>query len=487
MSTEFSMKTANEDAILNTLRQIVGPTNATSHIVDLVAYEKDQNWPFVNPHLPDYVVKVHDKKEVREIVRFANRNKIPIVPLAAGINVRGLCIPTQGGIVLDMRDMNKILEVNTEMMTVTIQPGVTSAQLSAACRKYGVRPALTSAPDMASIFANYLLIGLYHSSSSDGNFHILSMEVVLASGEILKTGSRGLVGAPGPHARGGGPGLTELFMGSPGSFGVVTEMTAKLYPDPKFSAGVAYGYDEWEPAVEVGTKLMDARVATQIDIIDDNLLITFLPTEMVDRMGEEAVRKMLPKVVMICTITDTIKERMQVNKKVAQDICKDVTEGKNFGIASMGGLGELSSGGRITTGMLQKGYYHCFAFYAPLNKCIDYRDINYKTAEEHGYSADYDASLLAIPQAPWNGQLTYYELEVLTCDPTDPVQLKQIQGYSEDLVQKILDCGIYGWFRPYAEVIDVTIDRWGTTGEFIKRLKNLVDPNNIMNPGKFVY
>ena len=477
---------SSEDVILKTLEQIVGPSNATCKIPDLVAYEKDQNWPFVKPHLPDYVVKAHNKKQVREIVRLSNRNLIPLIPLASGINVRGLCIPTQGGIILDMRDMNKILEINTEMMTATIQPGVSSAQLSAACRKLGVRPAVTSAPDTASIFANYMLIGLYHTSSSDGNLHILSMEIILPSGEIIKTGSGGLIGSPGPYARAGGPDLTGLFTGQPGAFGVATEMTVKLYPLEKFTAMVAYGYDDWEPAIEAGKRAMDAKVAMEVDIIDDNLMRMFLAPISDPKMREQ-IEKILPRVLVMTAIGDTVKERMKINKKIAEDISKEVEGGTKFAAMSAGGLSELTTGGRITVGMLERGYYHCFAFYGPLNMTVAYADLFYDTAEEHGFNARLDSSCLAIPQAPWNGQQTYFEGEVLTVDPTIDEERERILEYSEDVVHKLLDLGIYGWFRPYAETMDLTLERWGTTGEFMKRIKQLIDPNHIMNPGKFIF
>jgi hypothetical protein len=472
-----------DETIVGTIQQIVGVENATSDVEDRIAYAKDQNWPFVKPQKPDFVVKVHDKKEVREIVRLANRYKMPLIPLAAGINVRGLCIPTQGGIVMDMREMDKILEMNPEMRTATIQPGVRSGQLVLACEKYGLRPAVTSAPDMVSAFANYLLRGLYHTQSSDGVNHILSMEIVLPSGEILKTGSAGITGSAGPYGMAGGPDLTGLFQGVPGAFGVVTEMTVRLYPYPIHNSMVIYAYDTWEPAVEATTKLMDLGVAAQIDMLDNNIMQTFMAP-----LGAavKGIAKAIPKVIVMCMLQDQIKERMDVNKSVADATFKEVGGGMSFGMLG-GTLGELLSGGRITLGMLQRGYYHCFAFYGPLNRAVEYKDMFEDTAEEYGFNPEVDSSFIAFPTAPWHGQQTYFEGEILTIDPTIPDQRKSIVEYSNRCVEKLLDIGFYGWFRPYADVLDFTLERWGTTGEFLKKLKLMVDPSNIMNPGRFIY
>ena len=122
-------------------------------------------------------------EEVRKVLELANTNKIPVVPLAAGVNIRGLCIPTRGGILLDMRPMNKIKEINLDMMTVTIEPGVTVGQLVAECRRKGVRPAIPGSPATVSAFANYMLRGVYHSNPADGMDHVLTMEVALPTGK----------------------------------------------------------------------------------------------------------------------------------------------------------------------------------------------------------------------------------------------------------------------------------------------------------------
>ncbi len=217
------------DAVIKALRDIVGDKNASASPAIAQAYSRDQNYMFNEPMQPGYVVRAQTKEDIKGILKVANDNKIPIIPLGQGVNIRGLCIPTTpGSILLDLRAMTKIKEINTDMMTVTIEPGVSVSQLTAACRRKGVRPAIPGAPATCSAFANFMLRGVYHSNPEDGMDHVLSLEVELPTGQTIRTGSSAIATSYGPYCRYFGPDLTGLFMGVPGAFGVITEMTVKL-------------------------------------------------------------------------------------------------------------------------------------------------------------------------------------------------------------------------------------------------------------------
>ena len=114
---------ASSEVITKALKEIVGDKNASASEAIRQSYSRDQNYMFNEPQQPDYVVRATTKEEIRKILKVANDNKIPVVPLGCGVNIRGLCIPTRGGILLDLRGMNQIKEIDTEMMTTTIEPG----------------------------------------------------------------------------------------------------------------------------------------------------------------------------------------------------------------------------------------------------------------------------------------------------------------------------------------------------------------------------
>jgi len=501
----------SEESILKTLQHIVGVEGATNDTPDLIAYSRDQNWLFVPPQKPDFVVKVRDKNQIREILRLANRYKLPVVPLATGVNVRGLCIPTQGGIVLDMREMNQILEISPSMMTATIQPGVTAGQLSVECMKYGLSPNNTSAPDTVSAFANYLLRGLYFTHSSEGDDHILSMEIVLPSGEIIKTGSSGIKPTAGPYARGGGPNLTGLFQGVPGAFGVVTEMTVKLRPYPKHVWVYFFGFDDIDKEIEAIDEVMKLKIPTQLTMgtlpdmskmrsLDDfTALMGLMAERMEQNLSEssadqvaERMKQMaavFPKAFVGGCILDDFKDRFTLYKKTLRKTFMEAG-GRDLSsiIKTTGGFfffyeDDMQSGGRADATMLRRGYYHALAFYGPLNRYKEYDQMFKDVAVKHDLDPE-GALLGGITCAPWHGQQTYLERSVLVDPNENPEGLKI---YTKECVENLLDMGIYGWFRPYADTLDATLERWGATGEFLKKIKMLVDPNSIMNPGRFIF
>ena len=501
----------SEESILKTLQHIVGVENATNDLPDLIAYSRDQNWLFVPPQKPDFVLKVRDKAEIREILRLANRYKIPVVPLARGINVRGLCVPTQGGIVLDMREMNKVLEINPEMMTATIQPGVTAGQLSVECKKYGLAPNNTSAPDTVSALANYLLRGLYFTHSSEGDDHILSMEIILPSGEIIRTGSSGIKPTAGPYARGGGPNLTGLFQGVPGAFGVVTEATVKLRPFPKHVWVFFFGFDDVDQMVQGIDRAMKLKLPTQLTMgalpdmtkiqnFEDMTALGGLMTERMEKsMGEitpeqiaermQQFSNVLPKGFVGGCILDDFKERFDLYKKTLKKVFLEEGGKDHSSLFKLtGGFfffdeDDMQTGGRADATMLVRGYYHALAYYGPLNRYKEYDQMFKDVAIKYGLDPE-GAVLGGITCAPWHGQQTYLERSVLVDPKENPEGLK---AYTKECVQNLLDMGIYGWFRPYADTMDATLERWGATGEFMKKIKMLLDPNSIMNPGRFIF
>ncbi len=188
------------------------------------------------PHRPDYVVLPKTSEEVQKIIFLANKHKIPIVPLGAGLVLSGLTIPLKGGIVMDLKRMNQILEVNTKNRYVVVEPGVSQGMLKAYLAKnYSyLKHSIPDAPPAATVVGNVLIHGCGHMSQAYG-FHsemINGLEVVLPTGEICRIGSCScssywLSRAPLPD-------LAGLFIGWNGTTGVVTKLAIKLYPKPKY-------------------------------------------------------------------------------------------------------------------------------------------------------------------------------------------------------------------------------------------------------------
>jgi glycolate dehydrogenase FAD-linked subunit len=196
-------------------------------------------------HQPDAVALPRSTKSVSTILRFANQNHIPVTPRGAGHGYVGGCVPVRGGIALSTERMNKILEINPADFVAVVQPAVNTAEFQAAVERRG----LYYPPDPASRANNSL--GGNIATNAGGprclkygvtRDYVLGLEVVLASGDIVKLGGR-------THKNKTGFDLHRLFVGSEGLLGVITGATLKLLPLPPYRAILAIGFDSMNAAV----------------------------------------------------------------------------------------------------------------------------------------------------------------------------------------------------------------------------------------------
>ncbi|MHA1130481.1 MAG: FAD-binding oxidoreductase [Candidatus Helarchaeota archaeon] len=478
------------DAIIKALREIVGDKNASASEAITQAYSRDQNYMFNEPMQPGYVVRATNKSDIKQILKVANENKIPIIPLGQGVNIRGLCIPTRpGSILLDLRSMNQIKEINTEMMTATIEPGVSVSQLVSACRKKGVRPAIPGAPATCSAFANYMLRGVYHSNPEDGMDHVLSLEVELPTGQTIRTGSSAISTAYGPYCRYFGPDLTGLFMGVPGAFGVITEMTVKLYDLPERQDFIVFGFDHWQKGCDYAIEMMKLEIPSLLWLID------WIAVAVITGFTRRQIKLKVPKQALpVCSfpfliegtevdVEYKLKKLDQLIKRTPPD--QDMRE-LDFASAMSP---EEFLGGRNVAGMLKMGYYFALAFLHPMHNGTAIFEMFKDIGEKHGFDRDI-VSFVSTPTKSgahnWSGQLTYSEGELFV-DQTEPGVIDKLRAFSKECIDTLLNGKmIYSWFRPYATVLDATLQKSGETGDLLRQIKNLLDPNGIMNPGKFL-
>ena len=225
------MVAKGEDKILEELVSIVGKENATAAKHIRYAYSYDLS--FVKPKLPDYVVMATTVEQIQNIMKFANREKIPVVPYTAGTNIGGLCIPERGGILLDLKRMNKIIRIDDESHYAVIEPGVSHAQLATELYKYNLRWSWPVGPPSASSSSCAISHGIGGLSGRYGlnSEEITSMEVVLPTGELVRVGSCAIQ-EDSWHSLLPLPQLDGLFKGWLGTSGVVTKIGLRVHPIP---------------------------------------------------------------------------------------------------------------------------------------------------------------------------------------------------------------------------------------------------------------
>ncbi|MCK7484552.1 MAG: FAD-binding protein [Bacillus subtilis] len=180
-------------------------------------------------YLPDVVVLPENKEQVAEIVKIANQNNIPVLARGAGTNLAGGCIPLKGGIIIHFSKMNKILNIDKNNLMCTVQPGVVVEKLQQEVEKLG----LFYPPDPSNLKVSTIGGSVALSSSGPRCFkyggtkdYVLALEVVLADGSVMKTGGNAVKNVTGYN-------LTQLFVGSEGTLGIITEITIRLIPLPE--------------------------------------------------------------------------------------------------------------------------------------------------------------------------------------------------------------------------------------------------------------
>ncbi len=453
------------------LAKIVGKEHVSSDIVDLVAHERDDQFFLVAPHLPDFVVRPETKGQIQKILRFANDQKIPIVPYGAGINRKGLCIASEGGIILDMRRMIQI-EIDEEMMIAKVGPGVNFAQIVIELNKYPALRCLTpDAPATASVLANYMLRGIYPTSTRYGIDHLITMEIVLPNGDVLDTGSAATPNSPAPYCGiVNGPDLTKLFQANVGTMGVVTEGRIRLYPMPEKIDVLMVRFPNFKSMME------PAKQYALQDLVAGVWVMTFAPIAMELFMNTKGVKDEL--FAALCFLEGTNEEVEDQKNQVLQ--IAEASGGEDLGLPNFTKKEFILDHKYMRTFIRgwRMGNLWGTSCYGPLTNVPKYYEISKKLCKKNKLEA---LHFEAMPVHPFQGQLTYVDPCVMW-DGGDPEQVKRARQLSADIRKAFLDIGIYGFFRPFPGTVNS--EELGMYGEIWRKIKRLIDPNNIMNPGK---
>jgi len=237
----------------NELIQITGPDRYLDRPEELACYAYDA---FVVEALPDAVIFPQTTKEVSDILKTASKYKTPVTGRGAGTSVCGASVPIQKGIVLCFSKMDKIIEVNTRDRYIIVQPGVINADVQKALAPFG----FFYPPDPGSM--NTSTIGGNIAQNAGGPRclkygvtvdYILGMEVVLASGDIIRVGSKNVKDVTGYR-------LSSLFCGSEGTLGIVTEAILKVRPKPETTRTLMVTFDNLDNTANAVTDIIGSGI-----------------------------------------------------------------------------------------------------------------------------------------------------------------------------------------------------------------------------------
>ncbi|MEK4606736.1 glycolate oxidase subunit GlcD [Geobacillus sp. FSL W8-1251] len=447
------------------LIQVVGAENYDDTKTGRLVYSYDATPQFQS--LPDAVIAPRNTKEVAEIAKICNEYRIPIVPRGSGTNLCAGTCPVEGGIVLLFNHMNRILEIDEENLTATVQPGVVTLDLAKAVEEKGLfYPPDPGSMKISTIGGNISensggLRGLKYGVTRD---YVLGLEVVLANGDVIRTGGKLAKDVAGYD-------LTRLFVGSEGTLGIVTEATLKLIPMPEAKQTMLALYQDLEAAARSVSKIIANKIIPvtlefldqpTLEVVEDFARIG-LPTDvkavlLIEQDGpKEVVERDMKKMADICRAEQAVSVQLARSEEEAEAL-------RTARRAALSALARLKPTTILEDATVPRSEI------AKMVKAIN------EIAEK------YQLKICTFGHAG-DGNLHP------TC-PTDArnrEEMERVERAFEEIFAKAIELGGTITGEHGVGVMKAPYLEWklGPAGiAAMKAVKQALDPNNIMNPGK---
>ena len=292
--------------IIDEIAEIVGAENVFNDRVECLCYSRDMS---VHQGIPDAVIFPRSTEQVSEIMKLAYRDKVPVTARGSGTSVTGAVLPVRGGLLLDLHLMDKILEINKEDFYARVEPGVICAQLNGALAKDSLMfPPNPGSEVLATIGGMVSTNASGHRAVKYGTTrdYIKGLKVVLADGKVIDTGSI----APKTSL---GYDLTHLFCSAEGTLGIITEVICKVEPKPEYGALALAIFGDLNAAGDAVTEVTTSG-------------IKLAGCEILDRFSLKVVEEILGRDVskieaLLLMEADGVKEVVQRDVKRIEEIC----------------------------------------------------------------------------------------------------------------------------------------------------------------------
>jgi glycolate oxidase len=447
------------------LISIVTKENFDDSKIERLVYSYDATPNYQS--MPDAIVSPRNSEEVSQILKFCNQYGVPIVPRGSGTNLCAGTCPTEGGVVLLFKHMNKILEIDEENLTITVQPGVITLDLINAIEEKGLfYPPDPSSMKISTIGGNINensggLRGLKYGVTRD---YVIGLEAVLPNGDIIRTGGKLAKDVAGYD-------LTRLFVGSEGTLCVITEATLKLIPMPETRKTMLALYQDLSAAARSVSKIIANKIIpTTLEFLDQATLKVVedyaqigLPTDvqavlLIEQDGPpEVVDRDVQKIAEVCKQENAVSIQIAATEEEAMAL-------RTARRAALSAVARLKPTTILEDATVPRSEI------ANMVKAINEITEKYQlTICTFGHAGD--------------GNLH----PTCATDARDHEEMERVEKAFAEIFEKAIELGgtitgEHGVGAMKAPYLEWKLKKEGIAA--MKGIKQAFDPNNIMNPGK---
>jgi len=448
------------NAVYKSLAAIVGEDYVSSQPEELFTYSKDLGT--TEPHFPDYAAAPKTTDQVVDIVTLAGREKIPIAPLGGGMSLAGLALPLRGGIALDLKRMDRIIEINENARFALVECGVSQGQLTSYLEKH--HPHLMhsepGAPPAATIAGNIAIHGQGDLAQPYGfnSDMVNGLEVVLPTGEVCKFGSCAVSSNwytlhPLPDV--------GLFLGWAGTTGIITKVSLKLFPRKKIIDMDQFVVEDEKLIPEVVYKITHTEMAGDI-VAFSQAIPTFAS-------GIHHI---------IIHISGDSEKEIELKREVLYD--DTLGEYIRKGVGGLAAVSMPVERPQVSkTSDWKKG--GGFEYVGAIMPVAAYPEC-YRQGIEISTRHDIPYTILGRIIGRSHAMMFSWTYAFNRADPETIRQAREALHETDDLVMEmggaIWKPGVYGQ-KLMLERMDPN------TRQLMKKIKDLLDPNGIMNPGNW--
>lgn len=449
------------------LENIVGEENISTRSSELYCYSFDASQV---KGKPDAVVRPQNSGQVADVVRLAGELGLPVVARGAGSGLCGGAVPVNGGIVLDMSSMDRIVDIDIDNLQVTVEPGVVHEKLNQALSPYGFffppDPGSTAMCTIGGLMANNGS-GMRSVKYGTTRNYVLDLEVVMADGKIVRTGSRTLKTASGYD-------LTDLMVGSEGTLGIITQAVIRIHPLPRDRSVILASFDDTTLAGKAVVKILSAGIIPSA-------------CEILDSTAIEAVSRYDPTVelpdaggaillIEVDGVENAVKQEADTVGKVCSELASAIKVASNADESA-----RLWNSRRLVGAAISRIDPKRTRVYVGEDIGVPIKELPGMLEYVRLLSEEFSIPIMTY------GHIGDGNLHTgMTIDTLDEKEMERVNTVADRIYRRVIDVGgtvsaEHGVGKARARYMDL---EHPTSMDVMRQIKKALDPQGILNPGK---